>query len=155
MIAPSTLSITTVILSGTANLTATPTLNALATGSFATAASMTATASLSAGATVNRVGAATLSAPTTLTTNGTVSSGTTVTQLGNTMDSASTSASSANKTVVSKATASVNGTITAGHARLWVDAGTASVKMCVYADSSGTPGSLLALSDALTLSNTT
>ena len=155
MIIPTTLLATTQALAGAVSMTATPNLSALATGVFATNAALTATPTLTAGAVQTRTGAVSLSATPVLTADGTVSSGTTITQLGNTADDTGSSSSSANKTVVSKFTASVAGTITAGHARLWMDTGTSSVKMCVYSDSSGSPNSLLGLSDALTVSNTT
>lgn len=76
------------------------------------------------------------------------------TQLGNTTDSASTSASSGDKTSVSKFTATASGKVTAGHARMFVDTGTAQVKLCIYADSSGVPGAKLSESAVLTLSAT-
>ena len=119
------------------------------------AVNMSAGKSLTVGARLVVQGAVTLTVGKTLSANGTVSSGTTITQLGKTTNGASTSSSSANKTVVSKATSSVNGVVTAGHARLWVDTGSASsVRMVVYSDSSGLPGSLLGSSDAITVSNT-
>ncbi|HVL61568.1 MAG TPA: chitosanase, partial [Microbacterium sp.] len=74
--------------------------------------------------------------------------------IGNTANGTGASASTANKTVVSKFTAGAGGTLDAGHARLWVDTGIASIEMVVYADSSGAPGALLAKSDTLTVSNT-
>jgi hypothetical protein len=82
--------------------------------------------------------------------------GGTTTQLGKTTDGASSSASSADKTAVSKFTAAANGTLTAGHARVWLSAtGSATVKCVVYADSAGSPGARLASSNAVTVTNTT
>jgi hypothetical protein len=82
-------------------------------------------------------------------------SSTTTANLGKTDDGSGSSTSSANKTVVSTFTAGTTGTVTAGHARLWVDTGSASIKMCVYAvDGVGEPAALLGLSDALTVSGT-
>ena len=80
---------------------------------------------------------------------------TTTADLGQTANSASTSASSANKTVVSKFTAGTTGVVTEGHARLWVDTGTASVEMVVYADSGGAPTTLLGTSGTVSVTNTT
>ena len=117
--------------------------------------SLNASAVLTSQSTQSRAAAVSLSVSTTISADGAISGEATVTQLGNTANGASQSTSSANKTVVSKATASVTGTVTAGHARLWVDSGSASVRMCIYSDSSGDPSSLLGLSDALTISNTT
>jgi hypothetical protein len=81
---------------------------------------------------------------------------TTTASLGKTDDGTGSSTSSANKTVVSTFVAGTTGTVTAGHARLWVDTGTASIKMCVYAvDGVGEPAALLGLSDALSVTGTT
>ena len=49
--------------------------------------------------------------------------------LGKTSDGTSISNSSAAKVVVSQATATSAGKVTAGHARLWVDSGTATIQM--------------------------
>jgi hypothetical protein len=138
-------------------LTAVSTLSAGASvaSNVGISATLSASASLTMGAKLTAQGAVSLSAASTLSTSGVVTSGATTSQLGKTSDGASQSSSSANKTVVSKVTASVAGTVIAGHARLWVDSGTASVEMCVYADSGGAPGSLLGLSGTLTVSNTT
>ena len=77
-------------------------------------------------------------------------------QFGKTFDGASSSASSADKTAVSSASPSSNGTVTAGHARVWLSsAGSTTVNCVIYADSSGAPGALLATSDSVTLSATT
>lgn len=75
-------------------------------------------------------------------------------QLGKVTDGAASSASSADKTAVSRFTATEAGTAETGHARVWVSAGSAQVKAVVYADSAGTPGALLAQSDALTVTAT-
>jgi hypothetical protein len=139
---------------GAINLTAGESLTVGNTATLVAATSLAASTTLSAGASKTMTGAVALSVGKTLTANGTVTSGTTTTQLGKTSDGASSSASSGNKTVVSSATASASGNVTAGHARLWVDTGTASVQMVVYADSSGAPGALLGLSDSVTVSNT-
>jgi hypothetical protein len=77
-----------------------------------------------------------------------------VANVGNTANGTGASSSTANKTVVSKFTAGSGGTLDAGHARLWVDAGTASIELVVYADSSGVPGALLAKSNTVAVSNT-
>ena len=74
--------------------------------------------------------------------------------LGKTSNGTGQSSSSANKTVVSLFTADANGVLASGAARLWVDAGSASVQLVVYADSAGAPGALLALSDSESISNT-
>lgn len=131
-----------------------PALTTAATGVFASAVSLSATATLSADGLPIRVGAVSLEASPVLSANGTVSSQTTVTQLGNTTNNTSSSSSSASRTAVSKATASAGGAVTAGHCRLWVDTGSASVRMVVYADNAGAPGSLLGVSSAVTISNT-
>jgi len=117
--------------------------------------SLAAKATLTANARTIRSAAVAMSTTMTLSASGTVSSGSTTSQLGKITNGTQTSSSSANKTVVSKFTATATGTVTTGHARLWVDSGTASVEMVVYADASGSPGSLLGLSDTLTVSNTT
>lgn len=118
------------------------------------AVTLTVGKTLTAGALLNMVGAITMTVLKSLGTDGTVSGGTVTTQLGKQTDGSASSSSSGNKTTVSKFTATATGTITAGHSRLWVDSGTASIQMVVYADSSGNPGALLGLSDALTVSNT-
>lgn len=159
MISPTTLDIgileqqiTTLALAIEASLTA----NASVATNVGVSTDLTASAALSVGAGLTAQGAVSLVVGKTLSANGTVSSGTTVTQLGKTSNGVNSSSSSANKTVVSKATASVNGTVTAGHARLWVDTGSASsVRMVVYADSGGLPGSQLGSSDPITVSTTT
>lgn len=75
--------------------------------------------------------------------------------LGKTTQGSTSSSSSGNKTTVSSYTAGETGTVSAGHARLWVDSGTASAKVVVYDDNgSGAPGALNGISDALTVSNT-
>jgi hypothetical protein len=76
------------------------------------------------------------------------------TSVGKTTNGTGASASTANKTVVSKFTAGSGGTLSAGHARLWVSSGSGAVEMVVYADASGAPGALLAKSATLTVSNT-
>lgn len=119
------------------------------------AVSLTVGKSLSVGGTQNAAGAVSMTVGKTLTAGGTVTSSSTTVQMGKQTDGTGSSTSSANKTIVSKFTASNTGNITGGHARLWIDTGSASVQMCVYSDSSGTPSSLVALSDAITLSGTT
>lgn len=74
--------------------------------------------------------------------------------LGKTADGTGTSASSANKTAVSKWTAAADGTLTAGHARLSVTGGSSTTRVVVYADATGAPGALLAGSDEVVISNT-
>lgn len=132
-----------------------PVLNATIGGAFSTSVNLGASATLAAGPIHTRIAAVSLGASIGFSANGTLSTSTTVTQLGNTTDGTGSSSSSANKTVVSKTSSSVNGTVTNGHARLWVDSGTASARMVVYSDSSGVPGTLLGLSDTITVSNTT
>jgi hypothetical protein len=110
---------------------------------------------LTVGARRTQFGAVSLSVGKTLTVNGTVSANTITTQVGKTSNGASSSPSTGDKTVVSKVTSPVTGVVTAGHARIWVDSGTAPVEMCVYLDNNGNPGSRIALSNALTISNTT
>jgi hypothetical protein len=85
---------------------------------------------------------------------GATAGGITTSQLGKQTDGTANSSSSGNKTVVSKSTAITSGVVTAGHSRLWVDAGTAAPEMVVYADSSGAVGGLLGKSDTVTISNT-
>lgn len=156
LIATTTLTSTTGIArAGLVSMSAIPVLTLTTTGVFATTATLTASPSLTVGSVQTRSGAVSLSASPALTANGTISTTTTITQLGNTTDDTASTSSSANKTVVSKFTASASGTVTAGHARLWVDTGTASPQMVVYSDSSGSPGTLLGLSNAITVSNTT
>lgn len=75
--------------------------------------------------------------------------------LGQTGDNSGSSASNAAKTSVSKVTAVSSGTLDSGATRIWVDANTATTKMCVYSDSSGAPGTKLAESAEVVLSNTT
>lgn len=141
-------------LVGAVALSVIKTLSVVANLTEVAAVSMSSTKTLTVGAAISTLGAVTMTASESLTTDGTVSTAGT-SHLGNTADDASSSSSSGNKTTVSKFTAAASGTVTVGHARLWVDSGTASVQMCVYADSSGAPGALLALSNALTISNTT
>lgn len=82
------------------------------------------------------------------------SGSTTTAQTGKTSNGAGQSSSTAARTTVSAAVGASTGTLIAGHARLWVDTGTAAnVRMVVYADSGGAPAALLATSDSLTLSN--
>lgn len=67
---------------------------------------------------------------------------------GKTTDGASSSTSSADKIAASVFTPSESGTLTAGHARVWLSAaGTSGTRIVVYADSAGAPGALLATSD--------
>jgi hypothetical protein len=79
---------------------------------------------------------------------------TTTETLGKLTDGASSSASSSNKTAVSLHTATDTGTLTGGHARIWISAGSTNTKCVVYADSAGAPGALLAESDVVVLSAT-
>lgn len=74
---------------------------------------------------------------------------------GKTFDGAGSSASSADKTSVSSASPASGGTVTEGHARIWLSAaGSTTVNCVIYADSSGVPGALLATSDSVTLTAT-
>lgn len=75
--------------------------------------------------------------------------------LGKTTDGSGSSASSSNKTAVSKHTADGSGKLISGGARLWLNAGSTVAKLVVYADSSDAPGAKLAESDEVTISNTT
>jgi hypothetical protein len=75
--------------------------------------------------------------------------------LGKITDGGSNSSSTTDKTIVSQFTASANAVVIAGHSRLWVTAGTANIEMVVYSDSAGLPGSLIAQSNTVTISNTT
>lgn len=75
---------------------------------------------------------------------------------GKTTAPASSSASSTTKIAASQASPSSDGTITGGHAYVWLSAaGSCSVALLLYADSSGAPGHLLATSDTVTLTSTT
>lgn len=78
---------------------------------------------------------------------------------GKLTDGASSSGSSANRVWVSPATPSSTGPVTTGHARLWFAAGhaagTVNTRFAIYADSSGLPGALLAVSDVLALNRVT
>jgi hypothetical protein len=87
----------------------------------------------------------------------TVSEGTgggTDTTLGKTSNGASNSTSSTDKVAVSSFTASGDGTLTTGGARVWMDAGSTLCRMVVLADTAGAPGNFLAVSDQVTLSAT-
>ena len=75
-----------------------------------------------------------------------------MTSLGKTTDGTSSSASTMTKMAASKATASSFGTLTAGHARVWLTSGSTPVSMLVYADVAGAPGALLATSGSVTVS---
>jgi hypothetical protein len=73
---------------------------------------------------------------------------------GQDTDGASSSAST-DKTSVSTFTAAASGTLTGGHARAWLSAtGTATTKVVVYSDSSGAPGTRLASSNPVTITQT-
>jgi hypothetical protein len=78
-----------------------------------------------------------------------------MTTLGKTTTGTTTTSSSGNKTVVSPATASASGTLATGQFRVLITSGTGDLNLVVYADSGGSPGALLAVSDTLTISNTT
>lgn len=83
------------------------------------------------------------------------SGGGSLTSLGKTSDGASATSSSADKTAVSSAVASASGTLTAGHARAWLSAtGSAVTKCVVYANSAGAPGTRLATSNPVTITQT-
>lgn len=75
--------------------------------------------------------------------------------LGKDTDGTQASASSGNKTAVSRFTADASGVLDVGHARLSLTGGSTTTKLFVYADSSSLPGALLAASDEVTISNTT
>jgi hypothetical protein len=141
-------------VSGAVSLSVGKTLTIAASLGQSGAAALSVGKTLTVGAFLNMVGAVTMQVLKSLGSDATVST-TTVTQLGKTTDGTGESSSTANKTIVSKFTATTSGNVTAGHARMRVDSGTASVQMVVYADSAGAPGALLALSTAVTLSNAT
>src|SRR5690606_7976565 len=63
----------------------------------------------------------------------------------------STTSSTADKLIASPATATGSGTLVAGHGRLWTDSGTTKARMVIYSDSSGSPGTRLAVSDEITV----
>lgn len=75
--------------------------------------------------------------------------------LGKDTNGTQSSASTANKTAVSRFTADATGVLDVGHARLSLTGGSTVCKLFVYADSSNLPGALLAASDEVTISNTT
>jgi hypothetical protein len=76
--------------------------------------------------------------------------------LGKTTDGTQTTSSSTTKITVSTFTATSSGTLTAGHARVWLNsAGSAGTRVVVYADSAGAPGALLAVSDEVVVTATT
>jgi hypothetical protein len=78
-----------------------------------------------------------------------------VATFGKTTDGGSASSSSAPRVWVSTATPGSTGTVTGGTARISLDAaGSTNTKMAIYADSSGSPGALLATSDVLVLTAT-
>jgi hypothetical protein len=80
----------------------------------------------------------------------------TSTQLGKTDDGTSTTASGTDKLSASKFTSTGSGTLKRGKARVWLSAsGTTGSKIAVYADNAGVPGALLAVSDEVTVTNTT
>lgn len=76
---------------------------------------------------------------------------------GQTGDQSALSTSTADKTALSEATPSSSGTVTSAAARLWITPGgtPTTARFCIYQDSGGDPGSLLAVSDEVTVSNTT
>jgi hypothetical protein len=77
-----------------------------------------------------------------------------MTTLGKTTDGGSTSTATTAKAIASVATATADGVLATGAARIWAAAGTVSVQLGVWADSSGSPGALLALSDAVSVGTT-
>lgn len=82
--------------------------------------------------------------------------GSSTTSFGKQTDGASNSASSTDKMAVSLFAATATGTLTAGHARAWMSAtGSTSTRMVVVSDVAGVPTTVLAVSDALTVSATT
>jgi hypothetical protein len=74
--------------------------------------------------------------------------------LGKTTAGSSSSTSTANRTVVNSYTAGETGTVLTGHARMSTSSGSPTARVVVYADSSGAPGALLGISDALSITNT-
>lgn len=176
LIAPTSLAVGAQVPTGAVSLSAAPTLSASGTVGFGSGGGgnfgdtpfgslpfgappglgidLRTAQALSIGGFSSRPGAVSLVVGKTLTLDSVLTSPTVVVQLGKTTDGASSSGSTSAKTVVSKITSSVNGSITGAGARLWVDTGTASVRFCVYSDSSGNPTSLIALSDPVTVSNT-
>ena len=77
-----------------------------------------------------------------------------MTTLGKTTDGSTTSTASTAKAVASVATATADGVLATGAARVWVASGSVPVQLGVWADSSGSPGALLALSDSVSISAT-
>lgn len=74
---------------------------------------------------------------------------------GKTDNGAGSSASSLDKMFVSSATPASNGTVTGGSARVWLSSsGSGPSKFVIYADSAGSPGALLAVSDEVVITNT-
>lgn len=73
---------------------------------------------------------------------------------GKTDDGASSSTSSTDKKNVSSATPASSGTVTGLSARIWVSAGSTTAKGIIYTDTAGAPDALLAVSDELTINNT-
>ena len=75
---------------------------------------------------------------------------------GVTTDNGSTLSGSVDRKLVNSATPGSSGTVTSGSARMSLSvAGTTTAKLLIYADSAGAPGALLAVSDELTLTETT
>lgn len=74
---------------------------------------------------------------------------------GKLTDGASSSTWSIDRKCVSTASPTSNGTVTSLTARIWVTNGTAKVKGIIYANSSGTPSTLLATGDEITITHTT
>lgn len=78
-----------------------------------------------------------------------------MTTVGKITDGTGSSASSADKTAVSRFTSAASGTLTAGRARAWMTGGgSASTRLVVYANSGSAPGALLAQSDVNTVAST-
>lgn len=73
---------------------------------------------------------------------------------GYTGASSASSPSSTNKTAVNQASPSQNGIASTATANLSMTAGSTTVSFCIYADSAGAPGALLAQSDPVTVSAT-
>ena len=84
------------------------------------------------------------------------SAGPVTSTFGQTTIDGTSSASSADKMIVSKFTPGASGTLSAGHARLWLSAAgaTCKTKFIVFADSAGVPGAKVAESAEITISNT-
>ena len=75
---------------------------------------------------------------------------------GKLTDGANSNTSSVDRRAASQATPQFNGQVSSITFRIWLDsAGTTNAKGVIYSDSAGSPGTLLATSDEITVTNTT